>query len=303
MRKLIAALAAVVLFGHGNPVVAQAQADAKPRIAILSAFAPEWAALKAQTEIERSQVINGVEFVSGKLAGRDVVLFLSGISMVNAAMTTQLAFDRFTISHLVISGIAGGVDPQLQIGDVAVAARWAQYQEMLFARETAQGFKAPAFLKTPHANYGYMFPQNVRVRSEAQPGGEEKFWFDADAQLLDIARRAATRVTLKRCATPDKCLSAAPRVLVGGNGVSGATFVDNAKFREWTFATFQAQVLDMETAAAAMVAYANGKPFIAFRSLSDLAGGGPGENEIGTFFQLAADNSAAMVVAFLTAWQ
>jgi adenosylhomocysteine nucleosidase len=40
-----------------------------------------------------------------------VVLFLSGISMTNAAMTTQLALDRFKVSHVVVSGIAGGVNP------------------------------------------------------------------------------------------------------------------------------------------------------------------------------------------------
>ena len=57
---------------------------------------------------------------------------------------------------------------------------------------------------------------------------------------------------------------------------------------------------DMESAAAARVAYANDKPFIVFRSLSDLAGGGDGENEIGTFLQLASDTSAAVVRAFLT---
>jgi adenosylhomocysteine nucleosidase len=55
----------------------------------------------------------------------------------------------------------------------------------------------------------------------------------------------------------------------------------------------------MESAAVAHVAYVNKVPFIAFRSLSDLAGGGPGENEISTFFQLAADNSAKVVIAFL----
>jgi len=91
--------------------------------------------------------------------------------------------------------------------------------------------------------------------------------------------------------------------VVGGNGVSGQTFVDNAKFREWTFATFKADVLDMESAASAMVAYANNKPFIAFRSLSDLAGGGEGQNEIKTFFQLAADNAANVMIAFLEAWK
>ncbi|QRK07606.1 hypothetical protein JQX13_47730 [Archangium violaceum] len=57
--------------------------------------------------------------------------------------------------------------------------------------------------------------------------------------------------------------------------------------------------LDMETSAVAVVAYSNGVPFIAFRSLSDLAGGGSGSNEISTFFQLAAHNSALVVRSFL----
>jgi adenosylhomocysteine nucleosidase len=66
-------------------------------------------------------------------------------------------------------------------------------------------------------------------------------------------------------------------------------------------AAFTARVVDMESAAVAHVAQVNGTPFIAFRSLSDLAGGGEGENEIGTFFRLASDNSAALVKAFVKA--
>ena len=51
----------------------------------------------------------------------------------------------------------------------------------------------------------------------------------------------------------------------------------------------------------AHVAYANDVPFIAVRSLSDLAGGGEGENQIDVFFRLAAGNSAAVVKALLGA--
>jgi adenosylhomocysteine nucleosidase len=90
-------------------------------------------------------------------------------------------------------------------------------------------------------------------------------------------------------------------VVVGGNGVSGQSFVDNAQFRTWAYQTFHARVLDMESAAVAQVAYANGAPFIAFRSLSDLAGGDPGKNQARIFFQLASDNSAAVVRAFIAA--
>jgi adenosylhomocysteine nucleosidase len=50
------------------------------------------------------------------------------------------------------------------------------------------------------------------------------------------------------------------------------------------------------------VAYSNAVPYIAFRSLSDLAGGGEGENEMGTFMGIAADNSAKVLLAFLKNW-
>jgi adenosylhomocysteine nucleosidase len=59
----------------------------------------------------------------------------------------------------------------------------------------------------------------------------------------------------------------------------------------------------METTAFAHVAYANQVPFIAFRSLSDLAGGSD-FNDVGAFFGsgLAEANSSAVTLAFLTAW-
>jgi len=74
---------------------------------------------------------------------------------------------------------------------------------------------------------------------------------------------------------------------------AGSTFVNNAEFREWIWRAFEADAVDMETAAVAHVAALNKVPFLAFRSLSDLAGGGPGANEIRIFGRLAADNSAA----------
>lgn len=278
--------------------------DPKPRVAVVSAFAPELKVLASRTQTERTVSANGVEFTLGRLAGEDVVLFLSGVSMVNAAMTTQLALDRFDVRAIVFSGIAGGVNPELAIGDVIVAERWGQYLESAFARETAPGsYAIPPFLsKPPYPNYGMMFPQPVNVRTATTPAGEDRFWFDADAAMLQAARGLADKLRLRQCAAADRCLGREPRVIVGGEGVSGQAFVDNKAFREHVFATFGADVLDMESAAVAHVAHANAKPLIVFRSLSDLAGGGEGANEMGTFFQLAADNSADAVAAFLETW-
>ena len=270
---------------------------------MISAYAPELTALMAQTTLENTYIINGVIFTTGKLAGNEVLLYLSGVSMVNAAMNTQLGIDHFNITHIIFSGIAGGVNPAYHIGDVVIAAQWGQYQESIAARETSPGsYTPPAWASAPFPNFGFWFPQHVNVRSTGSNAGEDKFWFAVDAQMLALAKTVASTMTLAKCTSANVCLADVPQIHVGGNGVSGPTFVDNAAYREYVYKTFGADALDEETAAAITVAYANGIPFLAFRSLSDLAGGGPGENEIGTFFQLAADNSASVTIAFLTAW-
>ncbi len=277
--------------------------DATPRIAVLSAFEPELTLLLKRVAGPATYRVNGVDFTTGTLEGKPVVLFLSGISMTNATMNTQLALDRFNVERIVFSGIAGGVNPALHIGDVTVPAQWGQYLEVLMARETAPGkYTAPPFIQDATLPaFGMLHPRPVEVRSAAHPQILRKFWFEADPKMLDVAR-GLRNVDLANC-LGGKCLSRKPELVVGGNGVSGQAFMDNKAFREYTFNTFQANVLDMETAAVGMVAYSNGVPYIAFRSLSDLAGGGDGENEMGTFMGVAADNSAKVLLAFLAAWK
>ncbi len=286
------------------PVTALANTlDPEPRLAVMSAFAPEWLTLQEGLEGAEEHFVNGNRFITGTLEGQPVVLFLSGISMVNAAMTTQLALDRFEIEGIVFSGIAGGVDPDLNIGDVVVAARWGQYLDVTLARETENGFAIPPWMSSDFPNYNMMFTRNQTVQSSRTDEPEAKFWFEVDAGMLAVAEAVAADLTLEDCNAENACLSDPPRIVVGGNGVSGAAFVDNADYRSFVFNTFEARVLDMESAAVAHVAYANEVPFIAFRSLSDLAGGGEGENEMGTFMSLAAVNSAEVVKAFLAAWE
>jgi adenosylhomocysteine nucleosidase len=270
------------------------------RLVIMSAFEPELTQLLSQTNVMETYVINGRTYHVGELAGKDVVLVLSGVSMVNAAMTTQTVLDHFDVNGIIFSGIAGGVNPGLQIGDVVVPSQWGEYQEQTFARETATGWE-PGSSIPEFGNYEMMFPQYISVtQKDNKPDNEEqRFWFPVSEDMLDVAKNVADGVQLSECTQTKLCLDHEPRVVVGGNGVSGPTFVDNASYREWIWETFQADTLDMESAAVAHVAYVNKVPFIAFRSLSDLAGGGPGENEISTFFQLAADNSAGVVIAFL----
>lgn len=269
------------------------------RIAIVSAFSPEMKLLSSELENPAKHSINGVTFLAGTLEDKEVVMFLSGISVVNAAMTVQLALTQFNVQQIIYSGIAGGVDPDINIGDVVIADRWGNYLESVFAREIGDDWQVPPFFEYPYANYGMMFPRSVDVQRAGSDELEVKFWFDMDKRLLQTARTIAAEVELNPCTQDNTCLEQTPRIIVGGSGVSGGSFIDNAEFRTYIFATFGASVLDMESAAVAHVAYANEIPYIAVRSVSDLAGGGEGENQIGIFLGLAADNAAAVVKALL----
>ncbi len=293
------ALILACLFLVASPALAQ-RLDETPRVAVISAFPPEIGALNAATSEQKTFDIHGVQFMTGRLEGKPVVVFLSGVSMVNAAMTTQMALDRFNITRIVFSGIAGGVDEGLDIGDVVVADQWAQNLESAFARETDKGFEVSSSIRnSPLANYGMIYPRAI-ILPGADLSTPARVWFPADPALLDAARKVAAEVALQRCAA-DKCLVHPPKVVVGGNGVSAPVFLDNAGYRKYLRATFAARVVDMESAAVAHVALVNKTPFIAFRSLSDLAGGGAGANEMHTFMALASDNSATVVKAFVKA--
>ena len=51
--------------------------DDTPRIAVISAFAPELTVLLPQVQQPAKHSINGVEFTTGTLEGKPVVVFLS----------------------------------------------------------------------------------------------------------------------------------------------------------------------------------------------------------------------------------
>ena len=97
--------------------------DRAPCIAVVSAFAPKLTDLRADLLNASERSLKGVAFATGTLEGREVMVFPNGTSVVNAAMTVQLAPNPFAIGPIVFSRSAGDVDPTLDIGDVRIAER------------------------------------------------------------------------------------------------------------------------------------------------------------------------------------
>lgn len=303
MRYILPLLAAFALIASPASAAepSTATVTAQPVTAIISAFAPEMELLEGQLADPRERRIGGVRFVEGRLDGKPVLLFLSGMSMVNAAMTTQLALDHFAVRRIVFSGIAGGLDPGLDVGDVVIPDAWANYLESVFARADGRGgYALPKDMegRVPRENWAMIFPRAALLQTAGSDAIDAKLWFEVDPALLALARQAAEKVRLQRCVEA-LCLTAQPRIVVGGKGVSASVFMDNAEFRAYLHRVFGAQATDMESAAVAHVAYVHAIPFIAFRSLSDLAGADPDHNQAGTFFRLASTNAATVVRAFV----
>lgn len=289
---------------------AQAQKlDETPRTVVMTAYRPEWNALVDAVKEPKAHAINGGTFLTGMMEGKPVVLMQSGISVVNAAMNTQLVLDRFMVKRIVFSGIAGGVDPGLSIGDVLVAEDWGQYLEASFARKTKTGWMPPdeGGAHAP-ANWFFIFPRGTLMTNAVTPS-KRIYRLPVDPALLDLARKVVPALTLERCVPPsdqmlsgsELCLPRTPRIEIGGTGVTAGIYADNAEFRRYLHTAWKARVLDMESAAVMQVAYANLVPAIVFRSLSDLAGGDRYKNMEDTFEHLASVNSARVVRSFLAA--
>ena len=160
-----------------------------PRLAIVSAFEPELKQTLNETQEKKQYEVNGRTFTTGQFAGRQVLLFYSGVSMVNAAMNTQAAIDHFNITSILFTGIAGGINPNLHIGDVVVPAQWAQYQEQVFARQADNGWNT-GWHPSNLGNYEMMFPQYISVtQKDRRPDSEEqRFWLPVSEEMLEIGK-------------------------------------------------------------------------------------------------------------------
>jgi adenosylhomocysteine nucleosidase len=97
------------------------------RIALVSAMHEELAAVLASMPDEQKTVVAGREFWVGHWHGHEVVAVLSRIGKVAAATTTTALIERFGVSRIVFTGVAGGLAPQVNVGDVVVAREFIQH--------------------------------------------------------------------------------------------------------------------------------------------------------------------------------
>ncbi len=90
-------------------------------LGIIGAMDAEVAKLKElMTDVTITNAAS-MEFYAGKLNGADVVVARAGVGKVNAACCTQALIDRFPVSCVINTGIAGSLQAKIDIGDVVLA--------------------------------------------------------------------------------------------------------------------------------------------------------------------------------------
>jgi len=97
------------------------------RTAIVSAMHQELSAVLDLMPDEHKQVAAGRDFWVGHLHGQDVVAVLSRIGKVAAATTAAVLIERFQVDRIVFTGVAGGLAPGVNRGDVVIAEAFMQH--------------------------------------------------------------------------------------------------------------------------------------------------------------------------------
>lgn len=91
------------------------------KIGIIGAMALEIRMIKESLIISSTDNYAGFTFITGSLNGKWIVLTVSGVGKVNAAMCTQIMIDQFGVDCIINTGIAGGMHPDVRPCDVIIS--------------------------------------------------------------------------------------------------------------------------------------------------------------------------------------
>lgn len=242
-------------------------------IGLLGALGREVALLDGEITSRQEHEIEGLRFLEGDLRGRRVVLARTGVGKVNAAMVAVLLLEHFRPRAVIFTGVAGGIGPDLCVGDIVVAERTAQHD---LGTLRADGFER-------------------RGMRNPVDGRRNPVYFPADPGLLAQAVAASARVTLEAVGAGPT--SHVPRVL-SGVVVTGDMFVSSRAKKGELRLEMQADAVEMEGAAVAQICWQQGVPCLVIRSISDLADETASE-DFDAFVAVAARNSATLVATMV----
>ena len=91
------------------------------KIGIIGAMEEEVDALRGKLSDVQKLDRASMEFYTGILGNKKVVIVRSGIGKVNAGICTQILADLFQVDAVINTGIAGSLKAEINIGDIVVS--------------------------------------------------------------------------------------------------------------------------------------------------------------------------------------
>lgn len=91
------------------------------KIGIIGAMELEVETLKSRLTVKNMIKKANMEFYEGILEGTSVVIVRSGVGKVNAGICVQILADLFEVTHVINTGVAGSLNPQIDIGDIVIS--------------------------------------------------------------------------------------------------------------------------------------------------------------------------------------
>jgi adenosylhomocysteine nucleosidase len=242
------------------------------RIGVLCALPEELHLFREEMSRASSRVHGGTEVILGRLDGLPVAVAETGIGKVNAAMTATVLCERYDCDRLLLSGVAGAVDPSLTIGDVVVGTRVVQHD---YGRvtDTERIIYQPGGMPFPGGSdrVGWWLRDDILARVRDALGEEP---------LPGVRARAGTQPHVP--------------VVRFGTIVTGDAFVASDVAREDLRRRFDALAVEMEGGAVVQVAERYGARWLVVRAVSDLAGH-DGAVDFSVFLEDAARTAATLV--------
>lgn len=89
---------------------------------IIAAMEIELESLKSMLSDIKTEIISGIEFVSGLFYDKEVVLAVSGVGKVNAATTTEAMILKYNPEFIINTGVGGSLSDKLSICDIAISS-------------------------------------------------------------------------------------------------------------------------------------------------------------------------------------
>ena len=219
-------------------------------IGLLCAIPEELEHLRALMTTTSTRELARIRFDEGLLDGHRVVLAGTGMDKVNAAVVTTLLAETFGCRVVVFSGVAGGLDPALHIGDVVVADRVVQHDVGRIEND--------ALLRYQAGHVSFINPTDA-------------LGYSMDADLLTRVRDNLADIELPPLSNSAGGRDRPPRV-VYGTILTGDQYVHCEITRQRLHRELDGRAVEMEGGAVAQVCENVGIPWVVIRALSDLAG-------------------------------